>query len=80
MIYGGINKRNVLEFRDKMIEGMYVKIPTGEAKILRVYPHYAHTDKGNWSWTEIYFAEQGFVCEDRKKLIKEKQISKDDGE
>ncbi len=72
MVQSGINKTDVLKLWDKLYEGMYVTTPIGKAKLLKKYPNFAVTDKGNWKWIEVYLAEHGGMCEDRKKLIKEK--------
>jgi hypothetical protein len=71
MIQTGINIREVNALRDKLIEGVLIKTPLGRATLIKKYPNYAHTDKGNWKWAEVYLAEQGTVCEDREKLVKE---------
>ena len=54
-----VRKIDVEQMKAKFIEGMYCKTPTGEAKILHIYPHFAHTTTGNWKWQEIYLAEHG---------------------
>ena len=66
-----VQKKDILALRDKLIEGMTIKTPKGEAKLLNRYPHIAVTDKGCWNWTEVYLAEHGMRCDDRVKLIKE---------
>lgn len=71
MIDTGIRKHDVINLCDKLIEGMTIKTPVGEAKLLNKYSHIAKTDKGCWNWTEIYLAEHGVRCVDREKIIKE---------
>lgn len=72
MITGGITAEEIKNMRDGFIEGVRIKTPVGEAKLIKKYPNFAVTDKGNWKWVEIFLAEHGGMCEDRKKLIKEK--------
>lgn len=72
MVEGGIPKTSVIKMRDNFIEGVQIKTPLGEATLLKKYPHYASTDKGNWKWIEIYLAEHGMRCDDRKGLIKKR--------
>ena len=57
---------------DKLQEGMLIKTPLGKSKLLHKYKYFAQTDKGNWKWIEVYLAENGAICEDRKKLINRK--------
>lgn len=71
MIEGGILATEIKNMRDGFIEGVRIKTPVGETKLIKKYPNFAVTDKGNWKWIEVYLAEHGGMCEDRKKLIKE---------
>ena len=57
----------------RFMEGMQISTPLGKATLLHKYKNFAQTDKGNWKWVEIYLAENGTVCEDRKKLINQKR-------
>ena len=72
MVEGGISTIEIKNMRDGFIEGVRIKTPIGEAKLIKKYPNFAVTDKGNWKWIEVYLAEHGNMCEDRKKLINEK--------
>lgn len=71
MVTGGILITEIKNMRDDFIEGVRIKTPVGEAKLIKKYPHYASTETGNWKWIEVYLAEHGMRCEDRVKLIKE---------
>lgn len=71
MITGRITAEEIKNMRDGFIEGVHIKTPIGEAKLIKKYPNFAVTDKGNWKWIEVYLAEHGNMCEDRKKMIKE---------
>lgn len=75
MVEGGIDKSLVISCRDSFMEGVLIKTPKGKAKLIKKYPNYAKTDKGNWKWIEVYLAEHGAICDDRKKLIREEKPS-----
>lgn len=63
--------KDVREFRDSMIEGVYVKTPIGNAKLLKKYRHNAMTSTGCWTWSQIYFSEHDIVLDHQKKTVKE---------
>ena len=71
MIQTGIQAKDVEAMRDAFYEGYHIKTPMGEALLQKKYPHFAQTDKGCFKWIEIYLAEHGGMCEDRKGLVKE---------
>ena len=71
MVEGGISTIEIKNMRDGFIEGVRIKTPIGEAKLIEKYPHFAQTDKGSFKWIEIYLAEHGTRCEDRKETVRE---------
>ena len=71
----GIKVADVKQLRDDLMIGTIIKIPTGRARLLKKYPFWAHTEKGDWVWIEIYLAEHGLRCHDREKLVKEENAN-----
>jgi hypothetical protein len=64
-----MTKADVKKFRDRLVAGMIVKTPMGKGKIITKYPFIARTEKGCWSWSEIYLAEHGVLCADRARMM-----------
>ena len=70
MIDTGINVYEVKKLRDRLIEGTIIATPYGKCRLLNKYPNIAKTEQGCFKWIEIYLAENGRICEDRKKGTK----------
>ena len=71
MVQPRVTTYDLDSMKDGFMEGMQISTPLGKATLLHKYKNFAQTDKGNWKWVEIFLAEHGTRCEDRKGLVKE---------
>lgn len=51
----------IKQYRNERMLYTLVRTPKGKARLLRKYPFIALTDKGSFTWVDLYLAERGKI-------------------